>query len=312
MNKFRDYKSSYCFLKLKELMMRVLYYTDNSKENYIKKRFIKKAGYEIDFSKSPRSFTQKIQFRKLYDNNTLFKICADKYAVRKYVEDKIGKEYLIPLLLVTEKFTVKHWEKLPNQFVIKATHNSGPVQIIRDKNKADKSKVISEINKQLKIDYGILSMEKYYSEIPRRVIVEMFMENKGSYDLKDFKFYCFCGNVVFCQVIQNRSTNETIDFYDRNWQKMDFIGIVDYLNPSEKNSSLPMAEPLNYSKMIEIASVLSKDFDFVRVDLYEIDGKVYFGELTFCPASGYGTFKPIKWDYILGSYWESSRVQGNR
>lgn len=289
-------------LYLKQLYLKTFYSSTKAKEKYIKKQFKKYLGYEIDFNKEPETFTQKIQFRKLYDNNPLYSICADKYRVREYVKEKIGEEYLVPLYLVTDKLTEEQWDKLPNSFVAKANHNSGPVQIVRDKNKVNKKEIIRELNNQLKLDFGVLSMEKYYSDIPRKIIVEKFLENNGEKDLRDYKFFCFNGKVKYCQLIKNRTIEETIDFYDKNWKLQEFIGLLNPINPIEKHSTTVNNKPKNYSLMLELAEKLARDFDFVRVDFYNIDGKIYFGELTFCPASGIGTFIPEEWNYKFGQF----------
>jgi hypothetical protein len=309
MKKIRNFLKQFYWIRffhlyLRQLYLKTFYSTTKAKEKYIKKQFKKYLWYEIDFNKEPETFNQKIQFRKLYDNNPLYSICADKYRVREYVKEKIGEEYLVPLYLVTDKLTEKQWDKLPNQFVAKANHNSGPVQIVKDKTKVNKKEIIRELNNQLKLDYGILSMEQYYSDIPRKIIVEKFLENKEEKDLRDYKFFCFDGEVKYCQLIKNRTIEETIDFYNRNWELQEFIGLLNPINPIEKHSTTVNNKPKNYSLMLELAEKLARDFDFVRVDFYNIDGKIYFGELTFCPASGIGTFIPEEWNYKFGSYWK--------
>lgn len=309
MKKIRNFLKQFYWIRffhlyLRQLYLKTFYSTTKAKEKYIKKQFKKYLWYEIDFNKEPETFNQKIQFRKLYDNNPLYSICADKDRVREYVKEKIGEEYLVPLYLVTDKLTEKQWDKLPNSFVAKANHNSGPVQIVKDKTKVNKKEIIRELNNQLKLDYGILSMEQYYSDIPRKIIVEKFLENKEEKDLRDYKFFCFDGEVKYCQLIKNRTIEETIDFYNRNWELQEFIGLLNPINPIEKHSTTVNNKPKNYSLMLELAEKLARDFDFVRVDFYNIDGKIYFGELTFCPASGIGTFIPEEWNYKFGSYWK--------
>ena len=294
-------------LYLRQLYLKTFYSSTKAKEKYIKKQFKKYLGYEIDFNKEPETFNQKIQFRKLYDDNPLYSICADKYRVREYVKEKIGEEYLVPLYLVTGKLTEEQWDKLPNSFVAKANHNSGPVQIVKDKTKTNKKEIIRELNNQLKLDYGILSMEKYYSDIPRKIVVEKFLESKEEKDLRDYKFFCFDGKVKYCQLIKNRTIEETIDFYDKNWKLQEFIGLVNPINPIEKHCTTVNNKPKNYNLMLELAEKLAREFDFVRVDFYNIDGKIYFGELTFCPASGIGTFIPEEWNYKFGSYWAKKK-----
>lgn len=281
-------------LYLRQLYLKIFYSSTKAKEKYIKRKFKEKLGYEIDFNREPETFNQKIQFRKLYDNNPLYSICADKYRVREYVKEKIGEEYLIPLYLVTDKLTEEQWDKLPNSFVAKANHDSGTVKIIKDKNKVDKRKIIREINMSLKFDYGIISLEEYYSNIPRKIIVEEYLKE----EIIDYKFLCFNGKVEMLFLCLNRnSTGLNVDFYSKEWEKLPF-------ERHYKNSDKIINKPDNYEKMIEISEKLAEDFDFVRVDLYEVNNKIYFGKLTFCPGSGMEEFKPEEWDYKIGSYWE--------
>lgn len=279
--------------------------TDIKKEKFISYKFKKKVGKNIDFSKMPKTFSEKIQFRKLYDNNPLYSICADKYRVRKYVKEKIGEEYLVPLYLVTDKLTEEQWEKLPKAFVIKPNHDSATVTIVKDKEKVNRRKIIKNINRALKIDYGIVSMEKYYSDIKeRKIIVEKFLENKGEIDLKDYKFFCFSGKVKYCQLIKNRSKKETIDFYDENWKKQEFSG----LSVTEISKNIEK-KPKKYELMKRLAEQLAESFDFVRIDFYNVEDKIYFGEITFCPASGFGKFIPEKWNNIIGDLWKQKDLR---
>ena len=285
------------YLILKCYFMKSKYNNDKEKIHYIEKNFKKKLGYEIDFSKDPVTFNQKIQFRKLYDNNPLYAICADKYRVREYVKEKIGEEYLIPLYLVTDKLTMEQWEKLPNSFVAKANHNSGPVQIIKDKTKVNAQKIIDELNNQLKLDYGVLSMEKYYSDIPRKIIVEKYLKD----DIEDYKIHCFRNGELYIDVC-TRETGETESIlYDKNWQN---LGVT-----AGKLSDKKFVKPKNFNFMIKIAEKLCKDFDYVRVDLYNIEGKIYFGELTFCENSGFGKFSDETWDYKFGILWRQKNFK---
>ena len=284
------------YLKLREIYFKIFLSNNKSKEKYIEKKFKENLGYSIDFSKEPQTFNEKIQFRKLYDNNPLYSICADKYRVREYVKEKIGEEYLIPLLLVTDKLTEEQWDKLPNQFVAKANHNSGPVQIVKDKSKANKKKIIKELNNQLKLDYGILSMEKYYSDIPRKIIVEEFLKD----NIEDYKFHSFNGRINYLERITREGLGSMYDVQE--WKNLLFsIGYAVDSNLYNK--------PKNFEKMLEIVKKLSKDFEYVRVDLYNIDGKIYTGELTFCESSGFGKFTDEKWDYKFGSYWNQKKLK---
>ena len=308
MKQIKNFLKKFYILRLLNLyrnqwILKTLYSTDEKKEKYIEKRFKENVGYEIDFSKEPKTFNEKIQFRKLYDKNPLYSICADKYRVREYVKNKIGEEYLIPLYLVTDKLTEEQWDKLPNSFVAKANHNSGPVQIVKDKNKVNKKEIIKELNLQLKADYGVLSMEKYYSDISRKIIVEKFLEHKTD-TLEDFKFHMFNDENIFIEHILHRKNNGDIyeNFYTKDWEKLDIaVGAKVY----EEN----ILKPKNLKVMLEIAKKLSEDFDYVRVDLYDNNGKIYFGELTFCGDSGFGKFTDEEWDYEFGSYWNQQKLK---
>ena len=293
-------ESRFLYLKLKELYMKIKFSKNESKEKYIQKKFKEYLGYEIDFLKEPITFNQKIQFRKLYENNPLYSICADKYRVREYVKEKIGEEYLIPVYLVTDKLTEEQWDKLPNSFVAKANHNSGPVQIVKDKNRANKKEIIKELNNQLKLDYGILSMEKYYSDIPRKIIVEKFLKDNEREMLQDIKIHCFNDGKKkrFFDLCSRESVDGKVKstIYDENWNNLKITNADLDENEYEK--------PKNFEEILEVSQKLSKDFDCVRVDLYNINEKIYFGELTFCDDSGFGEFTDEKWDYTFGSYWK--------
>lgn len=294
--------------RIRETKMKILYSNDILKEKYIKRNFKKYIGYDIDFTKEPRTFNEKIQFRKLYDNNPLYSICADKYRVREYVKEKIGEEYLIPLLLVTDRLTEEQWEKLPNQFVAKANHNSGPVQIVKDKSKANKKEIIKELNNQLKLDYGILSMEKWYSNIPRKIIIEKLLIDNNREIIQDIKIHCF--KVKKSEEIKcffDLCSREKVDgevystIYDENWDNLKFT------NATLDTKDYP--KPDNFTEIVEKAKILAKDFDYVRVDLYNIENKIYFGELTFCDCSGFGKFTDEKWDYKFGEYWNQEKLK---
>ena len=296
----------YKLLKLKQYKMQYFINTAEKKEEYIKKRFKERVGYEIDFSKQPKTFNEKIQFRKLYDNNPLYSICADKYRVREYVKNKIGEEYLIPLLLVTDKLTEEQWDKLPNSFVAKANHNSGPVQIVKDKNKVNKKEIIKELNNQLKLDYGILSMERYYSNIPRKIIVEKFLKDNERTMLQDIKVHCFNDGKkrrYFFDLCSRESVDGKVKsiIYNENWHNLKVTNATLDENEYDK--------PKNFEKLLGIVQKLSEDFDCVRVDLYNINEKIYFGELTFCESSGFGKFTDENWDYKFGSYWEQKKLK---
>ena len=311
MKHLKEFLKKFFILRLLNLyryqwILKTFYSTDEKKEKYIQEKFKENLGYEIDFDKDPITFNQKIQFRKLYDKNPLYSICADKYRVREYVKNKIGEEYLIPLYLVTDKLTEEQWDKLPNSFVAKANHNSGNVQIIKDKTKANKKEIIRELNNQLKLDYGILSMEKYYSDIPRKIIVENLLLDLKKVFLQDIKIHCFNEGKkrrYFFDLCSRESIGGEVKstIYDENWNNLKMTNAT--LDENE------YIKPKNFNKILDLAKKLSEDFDYVRVDLYNVNEKIYFGELTFCDASGFGKFTDKKWDYKFGSYWNQKKLK---
>lgn len=252
--------------------------------------------------KNPRTFTEKLQWLKIYNRKPEYTTMVDKYAVKDYVANIIGGEYIIPTIGVWDSPEDIDWDSLPQQFVLKTTHGGGSngVWICKDKSVFDKQKCVKEMQCSLKSDLYRKFREWPYKDVPKRIIAEKFMveslPQKAEKDLADYKFFCFGGEPKYCQVIRDRSTEETIDFYDMQWNHMPFVG----LNPVAKNGLNPVAKPLHLDIMIEICRVLSKEIPFARVDLYVIDDKEYFGEITFFPASGMGVFQPDEWGTKLG------------
>lgn len=245
---------------------------------------------------NPQTFTEKIQWLKLYNRKPEYSRMVDKYEVKKHVASIIGDEYIIPTYGAWNRFDDIDFEKLPEQFILKSTHGSHAAIICSNKNKFDKNKAKKLFEKYQKkspyVDFG----EWAYKDVKPRIIAEKFMQNGNDKELTDFKFFCFNGEVKYCQVIKNRSVDETIDFFDIKWKHQEFVG----LNPLASNSSNEIMPPQNYDEMLRIATKLSQNIPFVRIDLYEINGKVYFGEITFYPGGGLGFFTPLHWNKILG------------
>lgn len=280
---------------------------------YLQLMFRCKMGYWMNFD-NPKTFCEKMQWFKLFDRNLLYTILVDKFTVKKYVTDKIGEEYVIPTLGVWNNANKIDFDKLPNQFVLKTTNGGGGyVVICKEKSKFDRVGAKKKLNQGIKKSIYNKLREWPYKNVPPRIIAEKYIDfenssnNKESSDLIDYKFFCFNGIPKFCQVIRNRNTKETIDFYDMDWNHMPFVG----LNPVAKNGLNPVAKPQNLKEMISICEKLSEGFPFIRVDLYNVDGKIYFGELTFYPASGFGVFEPEKWNYELGQMIELPLNKGN-
>lgn len=273
-------------------------------ELYLKLLFRSKLGY-FPHLKKPQTFNEKLQWLKLHDHNPLYTTLVDKYEVRKCISDMIGDQYLIPLLGVWDKFDDIDFNSLPNQFVLKCTHDSGGLVICRDKSEIDINAVRKKFTKLLKKNYYWQSREWPYKNVEPRIIAEKYMENEtGAYsnendELIDYKLMCLSGKVKFVFTCTERFTDSglKVTFFDMNWDKMPFER---HYPASEKE----IAKPLNFDSMVELAEQLSKLIPFVRVDFYEISGKLYFGELTFYPGSGFEEFIPGKWDRNLGDLIE--------
>ena len=257
-------------------------------------------GHWIDW-KNPKTFTEKIQWLKVYNRKSEYTTMVDKHAVKQYVAGCIGEEYIIPTLGVWDNPEDIEWDSLPDKFVLKTTHGGGGcgVVICTNKQKFSKAEAITKMNQSLQSDIYWGYREWPYKNVPKKIIAEKFMapvEATASNDLSDYKFFCFNGEPMYCQVIRDRHTKETIDFYDMEWNHQEFVG----LNPVASNGLTPVARPEHLDILISICRKLAKDIPFVRVDLYVIDNKEYFGELTFYPASGFGVFTPNIWQENLG------------
>lgn len=255
--------------------------------------------------KNPQTFQEKIQWLKLYDRNPKYTTMVDKYAAKEYVASVIGKEYIIPTIGIYDSVDEIPWDSLPDRFVLKCTHDSGGIVICKDKSTLDINKAKRKLTKGLSKSYFYQNREWPYKNVPRRIIAEKFIEIPDKEDLTDYKIFCFNGEPKYIQVIQDRNTKETIDFFDTDWNHQEFYG----LNPIARPSSRAIARPANLSEMLEIARKLSKDIPFVRVDLYQTTEGVYFGETTFYPASGCGTFTPAEWNIRFGDLINTDCLQ---
>lgn len=275
-------------------LTKIGFYNKMSDEKYIKKEFKLRMGYNLDLQ-NPQTFNEKLQWLKLNDRNPTYTKMVNKYEVKKYVASIIGEKYIIPTLGVYNDFDDIDFNKLPNQFVIKCTHDSGGLVICKDKSKLKITKVKRKINEFLERKYFYIHREWPYKNVKPRIIIEKYMEDKKTKDIKDYKFFCFNGTPKIMYVSDGSHTKEQhIQFFDMKYNKID-IKRKDY-QEFEKE----IKKPNNFEKMIEFSKILSKDIPHVRVDWYEINGKLYFGELTFFTCSGFIPFEPKEWDYKLG------------
>lgn len=266
---------------------------------YIKLRYRFLMGKRLNL-KSPQLFQEKIQWLKLYDRNPLYTTLVDKIQIKDYVAEKVGSQYVIPLLGVWERAEDVEWDKLPEQFVLKTNHSGGNTGVIicRDKVTFDRQQAIDKLNASLRHDVYKELREWPYKNVVKRVFAEELVDVGSTMkDLTDYKWYCFNGEPKFCQVIQDRNKRETIDFFDTEWNHQEFVG----LNPSVDQATPSPKCPPNLGTHLRIARVLSKGIPFSRIDLYDTGEKTLFGEVTFYPASGIGCFRPEKYNELLGS-----------
>ena len=252
--------------------------------------------------KLPKTFTEKIQWLKLYNYRPEYTKMVDKYAVKEYVSKIIGKEYIIPTLGVWDKPEDIEWDKLPDKFVLKTTHAGGGTGVIicSDAKTFNRAEAIKKLTESLKIDTYSISKERPYKNVPRRIIAEQFLESTPkAKDIPDYKFFCFNGKVKFFKVDFGRFTEHHANYYSPIGELLEFgeVGL-------EPNPNYKIELPHNLHKMISIAETLSKNEPFIRVDLYSIKDTIYFGELTFYPASGMGAFTDEKSDYMIGDMLE--------
>lgn len=262
----------------------------------------KRIGHKLDWN-NLQTYTEKMQWEKVYHKNPLKATLADKYAVRAWVAEKIGDQYLIPLLGVYKSFDEIDFSKLPNQFVMKTNHGSGTNYIVKDKSQFNKKRARLLFNDWMATDYAYnTGFELHYSEIERRIIIEKYLETPQN-ELQDYKFLCFDGEPKFCWVDMGRYSNHTRNVYNLQWQlqpwNQERYGI--YKDP------IPC--PTNFDEMIDVARKLSKGFAHVRVDLYNVDGAIYFGEMTFTNGSGLDRIIPEEYDKMLGDMWNIAKVK---
>jgi len=273
-------------------------------------------GLHMDFD-DPVTYSQKMQWMKLYDLSEEKTLCSDKYAVREYIARKLGEEYLIPLVTIDGKDCFHsaseiEFDKLPNSFVMKCNHGSHYNIIVKDKSRLtakDIKNIKRKLNTWLREKYEFkVGLELYYKGIDPVIIIEKYMEMDD--DLPDYKFYCFDGEVKFVFCMEGRQSEIRQSYFDKDFKKLPFVlpfgSRIDF-------PDVTFGKPENYEKMLEIAELLSKGFSHVRVDLYNLNGKIYFGELTFCSASGYEVAHPMEYDRVVGDWIkiDQSKREGN-
>lgn len=269
-------------------------YLDDKK--YLERMFRVQLGKNLNFE-NPVTFNEKIQWLKINNRESEYTIMVDKYKVREYISETIGEQYLIPLLGVWDSPDEINFDILPDEFVLKCNHNSGMgMCICKNKSTLNIEKVKQDLSNGLNENYYLLYREWPYKNVEKKIIAEKYMSDQGK-ELQDYKIHCFNGIPKIILVCRDRfsDTGLTEDFFDIEWN---------HLNISRENckhSVDKIKAPKNLKLMLRLARILSENIPFVRIDFYEINGKVYFGEITFFPASGLKKFIPEKWDIDLGN-----------
>lgn len=244
----------------------------------------------------PETFNEKIQWLKLYNRKPIYTVMVDKYAVKEYVANLIGEEHIIPTIGVWDSFDEIDFNKLPPQFVLKCTHDSGSMALCKDKSVFDIPKARKMLQKSLKTNYYLRAREWPYLNVPHRIIAEKYMEDESG-ELKDYKFFCFDGEVkaLYIATERNSKTETKFDFFDTDFNHLPFT-------QTHPNSDKIIEKPKCFEQMKHLASILSRGIPHVRVDFYEVNEKVYFGELTFSHMSGCHRFEPSEWDKHFGDW----------
>lgn len=265
---------------------------------YLSLVFRMNLGYRPDFD-DPKTFNEKLNWLKLYDRKPEYTGLVDKYAVREYIGKTIGEDYLIPLVGGPWNSVEEiDFDALPEQFVLKTTHDSGGVVICRDKQNLDVEIARRKLEKHLRRNFFWAGREWPYKNVKPRIIAEKYMEDSSG-ELKDYKLWCFNGCARICNVCTDRFSDSGVrlNYLDRNWEKLGF--------ERERPSSCDVIEkPEQYELMLNLADKLACGHSFLRTDFYEIQGKIYFGELTFFPGGSFTKFSPVEWDRKLGDWIE--------
>lgn len=271
---------------------------------WIPDKIILKYIYREQFNKNlnfknVNTFNEKLQWLKLNDRKDIYTTMVDKYEVKKYVANIIGEKYIIPTLGVYNSFNEIDFEKLPQRFVMKCTHDSGSTIVCKNKKKFNIKEAKKKINKALKNNYYYGGREWPYKNVAHRILIEKYIIDDRLGELRDYKFFCFNGEAKFFKIDFDRFSNHKANYYDKELNLLEF---GEKVCPPDINKNIMI--PKDIYKMFELAEKLSNGLKFARIDFYYTNEKIYFGEITFYPASGFGKFTPAEWDEKLGKMIE--------
>jgi len=265
-------------------------------EKYLRIAFKSKMGKELRLD-PPVTYSEKLQWIKLHDRRPEYTAMVDKYEAKAIAAKLIGEEYIIPTLGVWERFDDIDFDALPSQFVLKCTHDSGGLVIVKDKSKMDKVAAKAKIETCLKHNFFWGQREWPYKDIKPRIIAETYMEDDATGELPDYKFFAFDGDVKALFIATERGSKEEtkFDFFDADFNHLPFLN-------GHPNADVTPAKPSCFEEMKQLAANLSKGLPQIRIDLYEVNGRVYFGEFTFFHWSGFKPYVPEEWDYKFGEW----------
>lgn len=280
---------------VKRILRRVL-----PKKWYLQCAFRAKFGKWINFA-HPESLNEKLQYSKVYGYKDIHRVIADKYAVRQYIKDVVGEKYLIPLVGVFRNHDDVDFSALPSSFVAKSAHGSGQVLIVRDKLEISEDHLRKAFKKWLETNFYFVSMEPQYKHIEPKIVVEELMADEQGRIPNDYKFHCFAGKVEMIQVDLDRFGEHRRNFYNSDWELLPFIwSAVDKNKKSIYVNGKTVHKPAQLNEMVKVAEQLSKRFNYIRVDMYDVSGRVYFGELTLHHGGGFEHFTPSQYDIYYG------------
>lgn len=285
-------------MKIKDLQYLIMLHTAGlySDKFYIKRQFKHYLHYSPNLT-NPRTFQEKLQWLKLYDRKPVYSVMVDKYEAKDFIQKKIGAEYIIPTIGIYNHSSEIVYDLLPEQFVMKTTHDSGTVVVCKDKSKLDIDKTNRYLDKRLRRKYYLIEREWPYKNVKPRIIVEKLIGQPGE-DLYDYKFFCFDGQPELMFIVSNRwgEGGHKADFFDMEGNP------VKVYQPGYENTLVPPQLPSCFEKMKELASTLSEGVPHLRVDFYYTNNQIYVGELTFSDSGGYVPFVPDEYNQILGDW----------
>jgi len=271
---------------------------------YVQLLYYKHFKHFVNFS-NPVSFNEKLQWLKLNDRQPIYTTLVDKLGMKDWIKSKVGEGYTIPTLGVWDKPEDIEFDKLPNQFVLKWNHDSGSIVICKDKEKFNKAEAIAKLRHGAQFNGFWYGREWPYLNVPPKVFAEPYMEDSTTHELRDYKVFTFNGEAKLLLIASDRQkpgVDTKFDFYDMNLEHVD-------MRNQHENAAIPPEPPQSFPIMKELAEKISKGFVHLRVDFYEVDGKVYIGELTLYHGSGIMTFSPDKWYKILGDWIDLNKCK---